>query len=532
MSRLTLLEADGERTPQALPITGYGHNALIKLVLTVMADCNDELGEPYFYRNNNGGRLSLLGQETLRRTILEQELYALAQPMKVLANGTEVPTKWPTYLFKVLLDSPPLAETQLDTITAVVNQPYLDASGNFIDKPGLCKETGIYLTEHDFVERTLDDSLAIIKTALAEVNFAGLADHQDWQEHNANRANTVAAMLAPHASQFTGVLPIFSIDKPGPRSGASSLARAVLAASGETDKECRIPTFKPGRNGEEEFSKSMPEWLQRQNRNWYMDNLNCRLDSADLASLTSEGVVVVRRLGGNETFTGYANGRQLVTTSNHGELSEELAERAVLTELAMLQEDMSNYDWQCQDYKAYIAANLKDLRDACLSIVKHTAKHITEHGYLVKPPTFANFQGYANFIAEALALCGINGFLANHGKARQDNSPYVSVNRRFLQELFDRSECAGAELERDDLLRDAVIANVIEEGDSWWKLIPKLANIYGKPYYLEDGKQYRLVKYQIGHGGRNRWKLDLVGAVTADEDLTETYSPADIPEVA
>jgi ribosomal protein L18E len=121
----------------------------------------------------------------------------------------------------------------------------------------------------------------------------------NWKRGRSSRANAVAMILQPFARNLIdGPTPAYHFDKPAPGTGAGFLADvAHIIAEGTP------PAIQTMSLNNEEFRKAITAILREGASVIFVDNINRKVDSGDLAGALTSGVWRDRILGQTQTVT-------------------------------------------------------------------------------------------------------------------------------------------------------------------------------------------------------------------------------------
>ncbi|MEP0322396.1 hypothetical protein [Bauldia litoralis] len=219
-----------------------------------------------------------------------------------------------------------------------------------------------------------------------------------------SRAHALAALIQMFVRPvIAGPTPIYLFSKPMAGTGAGLLLDTLMmTASGE---RAALQTFP---DNEEEVRKMLASATDAGMPYVIFDNVavGTTVDSASLASATTTGKIVSRRLGGNTMIE--AEVRQLFAlTGNNVALSHELARRCVLVHLDAHTDPTKRSRFK-HDQLAWLPTVRGEVVAAVLTLVNHwIATPVPATGRL------AGFEEWSDVVGGILESAGIEGFLVN-----------------------------------------------------------------------------------------------------------------------
>ncbi len=289
----------------------------------------------------------------------------------------------------------------IPSVRRVIRVPVLDALGMRIETPGYHPESQLIYEPLPGLERppllSLTDALALIHELLSEFPFVTPAD----------LANVIAFLLTPFIKELLSpeaVIPALLIEKPTPGTGATYLCQALTQVSAGTP----VSPSTLARD-EAEVRKELTAKLQSAPEDVLLDNLEGKISSSTLSATLSSGNFTGRILGTSSELTLPANVRWLLT-GNNPSFSTELSRRIVPCRLDARMEQPAQRRFT-HDLVSWIRERHADLVGACLSLCQDWV--MAGRPLPDKPPTFANYQPWADTMSGILAHAGIPDFLTN-----------------------------------------------------------------------------------------------------------------------
>lgn len=277
---------------------------------------------------------------------------------------------------------------------------------------------------------------------------------------DASKANALALLLTPFVrAMVDGPVPMFFLDKPTPSTGASLLAEALISVF---DPAQAVPT--PAVQDPDEWRKSITALLLDGGSHVFLDNVNHRLNSAELAAAITAGVWKTRRLSTAETVT--LPCRQIwVVTGNNLSATDELVNRACWIRLdAGVERPESREGFRHPHLLRWVGTERRRLQHACLTLVQ---AWLAEGGPRMGIP-WRTFTPWTEVLGGILAVAFVPGFLANREALRDKADTETQGMKQFVELWRDAhaSQVAGvAELFEIASEVDGVSERLGDKGD-------------------------------------------------------------------
>jgi hypothetical protein len=309
-------------------------------------------------------------------------------------------------LIKTMLRKPPQS---IPTVGRIVSSPVLvgDEGGyRIIDQAGYDAQSQVYHQQTlDLpAEMSLDQARSLIlDDLLGDFPF----------DTQASRANAVGLLLLPFVrGLIDGATPLHLIEAAKAGTGKGLLA-AVCAIiwTGENP----TLTSAPARNDDAEWSKTMTAALRRVPEYLVLDNVTTLRSDALAMALTSH-VWEGRLLGQSETLV-LRNDAVWIATGNNVTLAGDIPRRIVPIRMVATQEDPSlRTGFKHNNLVGWVRANRGKLVRACLTLAHQGLQsNVTSNA-----PRIGSFEAYSDILGRILAGVGIDGFLGNLDRAREN----------------------------------------------------------------------------------------------------------------
>ena len=244
--------------------------------------------------------------------LMENHLADIISWRMLTRDGTEKPVPPPPRLARSMPTTP---DVRLPVLAGVVSRPFLAA-----DRSAVRAHDGYHAPERVLMRCAVAVDTGMDATqALGHLieHFQGFpfAGQSDW-------ANFLACLITPLLGMAVDKTPLFLVDKPQPRTGATLLANTVAAIhTGQPQATlCRL-----GRNADE-TAKELSAAGGLSHGVVLFDNLSGRVDSPQFAAYLTAETFMQRRLGTN--YAQHVVDRRPLTeiaTANNLTLSNELA---------------------------------------------------------------------------------------------------------------------------------------------------------------------------------------------------------------
>ncbi len=212
----------------------------------------------------------------------------------------------------------------LPKLNGVVKVPIFDRTGKIRTDKGYIPELGVYLhpsgqfravpptPSQAEVQEAVGWLLEAIRDFPFSDAFGGMEQEPIYLDQNgpdghplvnlargaSSRVNAIAMILGPQLRPlFDGPMPAFHIDKPAPGSGAGFLVDVVAYAN-----TGRSPFVQTLSKNDEEIRKNLTATLKDGPAILFFDNVNHKVDAADLAAALTSGLWRDRMLGHSQTI--------------------------------------------------------------------------------------------------------------------------------------------------------------------------------------------------------------------------------------
>ena len=355
--------------------------------------------------------------------------------------------------------------------------------------------------------------------------FAGTSD---W-------ANFLACLITPLLGMAVDKTPLFLVDKPRPRTGATLLANTVAAIhTGQPQATlCRL-----GRNADE-TAKELGAAGGLSHGIVLFDNLSGRVDNPQFAAYLTAEIFMQRRLGTN--YSQHIVDRHPLTeigTANNLTLSDELAQRCVGIRLDANVPDPQN---RLFTFDPVISALQR--RSLFLSAVVSLVQSWLDAG---SPPAPAisglgGFEDWRDLTAAILHHIGVAGFLADQTEFVDRSRSAVDEPALFIQGWWDAR--GSAMVVPRDLLSLALPADQSDplgidapsERGRAGNLAKCLRGISDQVFRVRDGDRTILVKVlrrAMSQGHPPRFRLAEVETTRDEGDMSDTSDMSRIPAPA
>jgi hypothetical protein len=305
-----------------------------------------------------------------------------------------------------ILGFPP-DEWQFPPLRGVIESPVLRPDGSIIETPGYdpvtclcyCPSEDITLIEPENpTAREIEQAREAIFDVLSDFPFA------DGEQ---SRANVIGGMLTPVCrAAITGPTPILLVDATDAGSGKSLIAELIsIIATG------RPADMMPAPKDEAEWGKMLTSVLCQGSAVVVIDNLNHRLDSAELCrALTSESFSD-RVLGKNNQTISLPVRCSWIATGNNIQLGGDMPRRCYRVRLdPQCSRPAERTHFKYPQLKKWAAAHRSELLSALFTLARAW--------FIAGKPvatvrTVGSFENWAEIIGGILQYAGITGFLEN-----------------------------------------------------------------------------------------------------------------------
>lgn len=325
----------------------------------------------------------------------------------------------------------------------------------------------------------------------------------NWERGHVSRLHAMLMPLTAFArNMIDGPCPAFHIDKATPATGAGFLTNVLAMILTGTEA---APETLPSNNLSEETRKKITTGLKNNRPIMFWDNINHKVDSADLASALTAGKWQDRLLGGNEEVS--IPVRNIwVFAGNNLSFTHEMYRRMVPVRL-----DANMQNPQNRDPSMFKHAPLTEwLRQARPDLV--WACHTLVQNWLAQgaPPgsgSLGTFENWARVMTGILEAAGLQGALstipAYVGTGDDEQHGYIEV-AEFMTAVFKHEEFnAQAIADTMSAESDPEIAALLDlmgikmrPGMSLSRSIGKWLNkhMVGQTYELPSGSRVKMTK--------------------------------------
>ena len=389
----------------SIVVTGRFLHDITDEAIEALVRANRRDGTPRYYsyadglarlrRSDNGGfRIELLKQASLAGVLDREAIWLRAK------DGETKPARPAKDAIADLLSLPDLP---LPILNAVYSVPVFTPQG-LLCRDGYDTQSGIYIHKVGLQGVRTDVPLKEAVSLLEEVfcNFPFV--------EKAGFVHTIALLLQPFLRPLVdGPTPLYLIEAHQMATGKTLLAKIVsLVATGREAYGMVLP------RSEEELEKRVTALLLEGSQLVLIDNVDRRLESASLSSVTTAKGWKGRTLGKTETVT-VPNQCTWIATGNNVELSGELARRIVPILLDAAQdhpEDRTGF--RHPNITSWVMEKRTPIVSACLSLIQKW----WDEGQPKGNCTFGSFESWAGTMGGILALADIGGFLSSESRER------------------------------------------------------------------------------------------------------------------
>jgi hypothetical protein len=295
---------------------------------------------------------------------------------------------------------------RLPRLKDVVHSPVFDHDGRLVLEPGYHANAQLWLhrppgfeiepvPENPSAEDVQHARDLIVDELLGDFPFVDEAD----------RSHAVAAILGPITRRLVrGRTPFHLFEAPSPGTGKGLAADLVALVN--TGHLCEPTTLTPN---EDETRKKITSVLARAPPVALIDNVKDRLDSAQLAALSTADVWSDRLLGFSQMVQ-LPNQATWLITANNPSLSTELNRRCVRIRLdAKVERPWLRAAFRHDRLREWALENRGRLVHALLVLVRHWLASGRPRGR----QTLGSFEAWAEVMGGILENAGVEGFLGN-----------------------------------------------------------------------------------------------------------------------
>lgn len=343
----------------------------------------------------------------------------------------------------------------------------------------------------------------------------------NWNRGRSSRAHMLAAMLQPFArAMIDGPTPGYHVDKPAAGTGAGYLVNVISCiVNGHT------ATAQTMSESNEEFRKEITATLREGAQMIFVDNINRRVNSGELAAALTTGNWKARKLGVSENIDVPVRA-MWIFAGNNLTFSHELMRRMVPIRLdAQTQnpaKDRPKTFFKHNPLQDWLITNRPHLIWACQVVIKWWIQHDCPPG----SKTLNSFDHWARVMGGIIETAGVAGFLDNVEQYTGVNDEEDDTERQYAEYFFDgygdtfftTGQAVTAVLRKSlgmvpenfptkyDMKDDA--GNVDRFG-KWINRVMK-----GRTYLVDKGgKQYKVSLTRSRTDKKRGWKMTVVGDV-------------------
>ncbi len=322
----------------------------------------------------------------------------------------------------------------------------------------------------------------------------------------ASCANALAMFLTPYMrDQFSGLVPMFGIDKPKPGTGGSELAQiSALLFDGKDAPGWRYTS-------EEEFGKELLTKVRERATHFLFDNAD-NLQSQALMMVLTSREIGARGLNSNTSIHA-PNTFIWIYTGNNVPLHEDLVRRIVRINLNTLTDNPKDRTFKVRtdadgnqiEFKTWVEAQRGKLIAALLTLIRFWVNADKPLGTTSLP----SFEGWSRAVGGVLEAAGIEGFLTNgrEAKASRDSAEIVEFITAWARKWPTAPVTESMLFDHAKLLEMGVLAGW-KEGDQKRGLGRLLDRQEGRTFTVE-GKPLMVVRavQKTGDIQTDGWQL-------------------------
>lgn len=438
----------------------------------------------------------------------------------------------------------------------LAHTPIVDDAGNQVETKGYIPEMKIYLDPtveyiplpDEVTPEIVGEAIDIILEPIRDFPFADYGSDSmkpitlketDSDGHPypnldrgvSSRAHAFCFIIQPLARHFIdGACPAYVIDKPTPGTGAGYFVDVayIIATGGRAVAQTMS-------HQDEEFRKAITAALRDGSPIVFIDNINRKITSGDLASALTSGTWQDRILG-QSNVTKIPIKNTWVLAGNNMDFTPEILRRLIPIRLDSNTQrpafDRPASMFKHNPLQDYVLENRASLVWAVNVLIKNW---VDKGKPLYTERTFNSFDKWARIMGGVLMAADIPGFLENIDDFNDiRNVDDDSMNEfglllfeRFKFDHFSKTEAYqavmgngfGSQIELPIQLDDRNEAKSIRDLRSWM-----LKNMDGVPTYTEDGSgKVKLISHRTNKD-RTGWKFipfDGEENNTVEEDLPE-----------
>lgn len=255
----------------------------------------------------------------------------------------------------------------------------------------------------------------------------------NMQRGVSSRTNAFAMLLQPFVrSMIDGPCPAYHIDKSSPGSGAGYLVDVAYVIAEGTKAVAQTMS-----ESNEEFRKNITATLREGSSIIFVDNINRRVDSGDLAAALTAGVWRDRILGETRVTTMEIRAMWILAGNNLS-FSHELMRRNVPIRLDAAvpnpTRDRGKDDFKHFPLQPWLFENRENLVWACHVLVRNWVQGGMKWGSKI----LHSFDAWAGVMSGVLEAAGLPGFLDNVDRYLGEKDDDEGTERALAQLCFDK----------------------------------------------------------------------------------------------
>lgn len=253
----------------------------------------------------------------------------------------------------------------------------------------------------------------------------------NFRRGEASRAHLIVLCLQPFVrNMIKGNCPAYHFDKPKAGTGATLLSHVPgFIALGE-----EMPVTRLGKDTDE-IAKSIGASLQTAGAYLFLDNINFKVDSGELAALITSNDYNTRRLGTSENIR-IKSRTAIIFAGNKLEFSSELLRRIIPIRLdaACEHPDRERSGYRYADFLGFLREHRADLVWAAHVLVRNWIQNDRRDGSV----RFEPFPQWAAVMGGILEAAAVPGFLANLAAYRGAGSQEEVSKHAFVEALWHK----------------------------------------------------------------------------------------------
>jgi len=354
-------------------------------------------------------------------------------------------------------------------LVGLIRHPSITENGELIISEGYDKKTGLFVDTAGMAPNIPESPTRSEVDAARDTILEPLIDFPFTER--ADVANAVALFLSVLCRpMIRGAVPIFGILAPAPGTGKTLLVDALL-----TPITGDVPSKLTETRDSDELQKTLVAALLESPEALIIDNLNSRIDSGIIASISTTGRLKGRILGHSEVVD-IPVSAPFILTANNPQASSEITRRIVPVKLS------ANTDkpWMRENFRhpalvEYVKENRGSLISAGLTLAR---AWVVAGKPKPKGKRLGSFESWVFTIGGILEFACLPGFLDNldafHCTADEETVRWESFAKRW------QSEKGIYPVNTSELIELALHCEVIEEGRTHRGTVTALGRALGK----------------------------------------------------